>query len=259
MVGAGDHRRGSLGGARAAHQLGRGMGFFKGLAGRPLVRDLVQPVAESLRQAAGVGEHDRRAVGLDEVGDPFLDVWPDGGLFGSLLAVGDQGAAQFAQVLDRDDHGEVEFLAGGRLDDLHLALGREIARDLVHRTHGGGEADAAGRLGQQLVEALQGEREVSAALGARDGVHLVQDHRLDACERVACGRGEHQEQRLGGGDQDVRGAGGQGAALGGRGVAGADAHFHLGLGQPEPDRLLPDAGQRAAQVALHVHREGLER
>ena len=78
-------------------------------------------------------------------------------------------------------------------------------------------------------------------------------------QRVAGGGGQHQEQRLGGGDQDVRRPGGQRAALGRRGVAGADADPHLRLGQPQPHRLLPDAGQRTAQIALHVDREGLER
>ena len=35
--------------------------------------------------------------------------------------------------------------------------------------------------------------------------------------------------------------------------------LHLRLGQPQPHGLLADAGQRAAQIALHVDREGLER
>ena len=47
------------------------------------------------------------------------------------------------------------------------------------------------------------QREVRAALGAGDGVHLVDDHRLDAAQRLAGRRGEQQEQRLGRGDQDV--------------------------------------------------------
>ncbi|MDQ1035796.1 hypothetical protein QFZ75_002212 [Streptomyces sp. V3I8] len=122
VVGAGDDRGGTLGRARAAHQLGRGMVLRQGLARRPLVRDLVQPVAEALREAAGVGEDDRRAVGLDEVDDPLLDMRPDGGLLRALVAVGRRGAAQLAQVLDGQDHGEVELLAGRWLDDLHLAL-----------------------------------------------------------------------------------------------------------------------------------------
>lgn len=98
-----------------------------------------------------------------------------------------------------------------------------------------------------------------AAFGARDRVHLVQDHRLHARQRVARGRREHQEQRLRGGDQDVRRPGGQGTALGGRGVAGADAHLDLGFGQAQTYGLLADAREGAAQVAFHVDREGLER
>ncbi len=98
-----------------------------------------------------------------------------------------------------------------------------------------------------------------AALGARDRVHLVEDHRLHARERVARGRGQHQEQRLGGGDQDVRRTRGQGAPLGRRGVAGADTDPDLGLGQAQTHGLLPNAGERAAQVPLDVDREGLQR
>lgn len=259
VVGTGDDGRCPLRRARAAHQLGRGVGLLQGLAGRPLVGDLVQPVAQTLGQTTRVGEHDRRAVRLDEVGDPLLDVRPDGGLLRALLAVGGRGPAQLSQVLHRDHHGEVELLARRRLDDLHLALRREIARHLVHGAHRRGEADTPGGLRQQLVEALQGEREMGAALGARHRVHLVQDHRLDARQRVARGRGQHQEQRLGGRDQDVRRAGGQRPALGGRGVTGTDAHLHLRLRQPEPHGLLPDAGQGTAQIPLHVDRECLER
>ncbi len=98
-----------------------------------------------------------------------------------------------------------------------------------------------------------------APLGARDRVHLVQDHRLDARQRVARGRRQHQEQGLRGGDQDVRRAGGQGAALGGRSVAGADTDLDLGLGQAQADGFLADAGERGAEVALDVDSEGFQR
>ena len=67
-------------------------------------------------------------------------------------------------------------------------------------------ADAAplGRLLEQVVEALEADAEVGAALGAGDGVHLVDDHRVDAAQGLARLAGEHQEERLGRGDQDVR-------------------------------------------------------
>ena len=47
------------------------------------------------------------------------------------------------------------------------------------------------------------EREVGAALRAGDRVHLVEDQRLDAAQRLARLRGQHQVERLGRRDQDV--------------------------------------------------------
>jgi hypothetical protein len=125
-------------------------------------------------------------VRLDQVGDPLLHVGPDRGAFRAFGALGDRGAAQLAEVLDGDHDREVELLARLRLDDLHLAAGGEVAGDLVDRADGRGEADAAGRLREQLVQALQGERQVGTALGARHRMDLVQDHRLDAGQGVAC-------------------------------------------------------------------------
>ncbi len=56
---AGDHGRSALRGARAAHEFGGGVVLVQRLTGSPLVRDLVEPVAQALRQAPGIGEHDR--------------------------------------------------------------------------------------------------------------------------------------------------------------------------------------------------------
>ncbi|GAA2934183.1 hypothetical protein GCM10020221_32360 [Streptomyces thioluteus] len=258
VVRAGQHRRRAQGGAGLGHQLGRGVVLGQWPGGRPLVRDLVEPVAQPLRQAAGVGEDDRGAVGQDEIGDALLDVRPDGGPLPLVPLLGG-GGAQLAQILHRDDDREVELLVRRRLDDLHPALRRQIARHLLHRAHGGGQADAPGGAREQGVQPLQGQGQVRAALRPRDGVHLVEDDGLHAGERLPGRGGEHQEQRLGRGDEDVRRAGGQGAALGGRGVAGADADADLRLRQAQAHGLLADAGERAAQIALDVHREGLER
>ena len=49
------------------------------LAGRPLVGQLVEPGGQPLGQPAGVGEHDRRPVRLDQVEHPLLDRRPDRG------------------------------------------------------------------------------------------------------------------------------------------------------------------------------------
>lgn len=232
----------------------------EGGAGRPLVGDLVQPVAQALRQPPGVGEDDGGAVRLDEIGDALLDMRPDRGLVGLAgVPVGGGGAAQLAQILDRDDDREVELLGGPGLDDLHLALRRQEAGHLVDRPDRRGQADAPGGAGQQLVEPLQGEGEMGAPLRPGDRVHLVEDHRLDARQRVPGGGRQHQEQRLGRGDQDVRRPGHHGAPLGRRRVPGPDTDAHLGLRQAQAHRLLADAGQRRAEIALDVDREGLER
>ena len=105
-----------------------------------------------------------------------------------------------------------------------------------------------GRVDEPL-QALDREREVRAALGAGDGVHLVEDQRLDAAQRLARRRGEHQVERLGRRDQDVGRLLDELAALLRRRVAGADADAQA--------RLEP--GERAAQVALDVVVERLER
>ena len=56
----------------------------------------------------------------------------------------------------------------------------------------------------ERVEPLEGERQVRAALRPGDGVHLVEDQRLDRPQHLAGLRGEHQEERLGRRDEDVR-------------------------------------------------------
>ena len=114
-------------------------------------------------------------------------------------------------------------------------MAAEEARHLVERTHGGGQADALGGLLEEGVEPFEAHREVGAALAAGHGVHLVDDHRLDAAQRLAGLRGEHQEQRLRGGDEHVGRPGRQRAALGRGGVAGADADPQVGqAGGPSP-------------------------
>ncbi len=156
---------------------------------------------------------------------------------------------------------------------LTLAVGAdEEAADLLERVLGGAEADALdlrrpaargacpgrGRaVGAHVrLQPLEREREVGAALGVRDGVDLVDDHRLDAAEHLARAGGEHQVQRLGCGDEDVGRVARHGGALALGRVAGADAHAHtLHL----RGRCGADAAQGRAEVALDVVGERLER
>ena len=236
---------------------GRGLGGLSELQRLDaVVLQLVEPRGEPFGQPPRVREHDGGAVRLDEVEHAFLDVRPDRGAAfaaGRRAGVVTVGLAELRHVLDRDDHGEVPLLAVLRLDDRDLAATGEERRHLVDRAHGGGQTDALcnglADLLAEGVEPLEGHGQVRAALGAGDGVHLVDDHGVDATQRLPRLRGQQQEQRLGRGDEDVRGAAVEHPAFVGRGVAGAHADRDVGLGEVE----------RRAEVALDVDREGLQR
>ena len=64
------------------------------------------------------------------------------------------------------------------------AAGQEPG-DLLDRPDRRGQPDPLGRALEQGVEPLEAEREVRAALGAGDRVHLVEDDRLDPGEGLA--------------------------------------------------------------------------
>ena len=83
------------------------------------------------------------------------------------------------------------------------------------------QPDALRRPVGQRLQALQRQRQVGAALGAGQGVDLVDDDPLDAAQRLPRLRGQQQVERLGRRDQDVRRALAEGAPLVGRRVAGA--------------------------------------
>ena len=229
-------------------------------AGDLALGELVQAQREPLGEAAVVDEDDRRAVRLDELEQLRVHRRPDrrDGVLGAPvadLALGEQrvgerrGRAELAQILDGNDDLKVELLARAGVDELDRPAAGDEAADLLERPLRGREPDALDRLLDEPLQALDREREVRAALGAGDGVHLVEDQRLDTAERLARGRGEHQEERLGRRDQDVRRLLDELAALLRRRVAGANSDAEA--------RLEP--GERPAQVPLDVVVERLER
>ncbi|KZX19792.1 hypothetical protein ACH61_03108 [Rathayibacter tanaceti] len=202
------------------------------------------------------------------VDDRLLDVGPDR----SALRAGRshrralllRRGAELGHVLDGDDDAELPLLLGGGRDDRDGRAASEEPGDLLSRADGGRQADALHRRREQRIEPFERDGEVCAALGRRDGVHLVDDDRLDPAERLPRGRGEHEVERLGGRDQDIRRRLLQHSALGRRGVSGADTDRHRGgcgadaLGT-ETQSGLGDADQRRAEVALDVDSERLER
>ena len=223
--------------------------------GDRLFSKLVEAQGEPLGAAAVVDEDQRRAVLAHQLEQLGVDRGPDR-LAGRLLAGALErvelraGVAGLDHRLDGHVDLEVERLAHPGIDHGALALGADQeAADLVERVLRRRQADAlhvtAGRLGQPLER----ERQVRAALCLRDGVDLVHDHLLGAVEDLRRLAGEHQVQRLGRRDEDVRRLADHRLALALRRVAGADGDLDVGA----------DAAQRRAQVLLHVVGERLER
>ena len=126
---------------------------------------------------------------------------------------------------------------------------RDPAADLGEWSLRRREPDPLERTLDDPLEPLERDREVRAALCPGECVHLVEDQRLDAPQHLASLRGEEQEERLGGGDEDVRRRAQHPGAIALRGVAGAHADREL-RAQPR---------QRAAKVPLDVVVERLER
>ena len=219
-----------------------------------LEADVVQPMRKAFGEAPRVCEHDRRAMAVDEVGDAFFDVRPDrlawlfvGGLVGGV------------HVFDRDDDRDVEGLHRRRLDDCRLSRTAEESGDLVDWSDGRRQPDALSGLFEHGVEPLERKREMRATLGAGNRVHLVDDHCVDAEQRLAsCGR-EDQEQRLGSRDQNVGRLGREPSAFDCRSVAGPQRDLDRGLGEAEASGRVPHADQGSAQVAFDVDRQGLQR
>ena len=168
-------------------------------------------------------------------------------------------------VVDRHDHAHIERLGRPWRHDLDRGRTAEEARHFVDRPHrrrqpdplGGGHARTL--ILAERVEPLEADRQVSAALGRRDGVHLVDDHRVDVLERLAGLAGEHQIQRLRRRDQDVGRSRDELAPVARGRVTRADADGDLGDRDAQATGRLADAHERRAQVALDIDAERLER
>src|SRR5690349_17219038 len=93
----------------------------------------------------------------------------------------------------------------------------------------GGEADARKFFAGEMVEALEGESEVSAAFVVGDSVDFVDDYGFDGFENftAACG-GQQNVEGFRSGDEDVRRVREHGAAFVGEGVTGADSRANFG-------------------------------
>ena len=176
------------------------------------------------------------------------------GAFG-LGVIGGHRRRGIGQVRHGHGDAQVEPLVARGSDRLNGAPRGQEVRDHFDRTHRRRAPDALDPVAGQMVEALEGERQMRSPFAARQRVYLVDDHGVDIGEGVAHRRGEHEEQGLRRRDQDVGGMGRQTAPLRRCRVSGADPDTHGRQVGVEPRQ----ACQGAAQVALDVDGERLER
>ncbi len=182
-----------------------------------LLGELVQAQGEPLGQPAVVHEDDRRAVRAHELEQRGIDRRPD-----RVHAGLGAGRRQLAHVLERNDDLQVELFRNSRVDEVDRSRAGDEAADLLERALRGRQADALERLLDQTLEPFDRKREMRAALRARDRVHLVDDQRVDAAQDISRLRGQHQEERLGRRDENVRRVAQHRRALLLRRVAGAN-------------------------------------
>ena len=175
-----------------------------------------------------------------------------------------RAVARCGHVVDRHDDFDLERLAGAGIDDADgprrvADVAAEEPGGLLERALRGRQPDPLRRTVGDLLEPLERERQVRAALRGGHRVDLVDDHRLDALQRVARRRREHQVERLGCGDQQIGWAADQLLPVVRRRVAGAHRHLWRGERHADPLGREPDPDQRRPQVLLDVEREGTQR
>ena len=152
--------------------------------------------------------------------------------------------------VDRHLDLQVELLADAGVDDpARASRPDEEARDLLERLLGGRQPDPLDIVARGVSQPFERESQVRAALGGRHRVDLVDDARLSAGEQLLRAAGQHQVERLGGGDQDVGRLAEHRLPLALGRVAGAHGDLEVGA----------DPAQRDAEVAVDVVGERLQR
>jgi len=198
-----------------------------------LCRQLVETRRQPLGQATRVDEDDCRVVLTDQLQQPGMDRRPDAPpwhprlRFSHAAATG-RSSLQVRHVLHRHLDGDLHGLASTCIDEVDLAADpAEEAAHLLQRALGRREPDPLRLVGGQGGQPLEAQGQVGAALGGGHRMNLVDDHPAHRPEHLARRAGEHQEERLRCGDQDVRRVPLDLPALVLRRVAGADGDVDL--------------------------------
>ncbi len=140
----------------------------------------------------------------------------------------------------------------------NLATAEETS-DLVERPLRCRKADALRRCFADPSQAFERKRQVRAALVRDQRMDLVNDDGLHGSQRFAGARRQHQVKRLRRGDQDVRRVAEEARPLDLRSVTRSDGDLRHDERLVARGRQVRDAGQRCAQVPLHVDGQRLER
>ena len=98
-----------------------------------------------------------------------------------------------------------------------------------------------------------------AALGGHQRMNFVDDDGLHRAQGLGRLRGQNQIEGFGRGNQNVGGMARKAGALALRRVAGANADLRLVERNTHAARHVGHAGQRRAQIPLHVHGQRLQR
>ncbi len=144
--------------------------------------EVVDLARDSFSESATVGEHDGRVVLVDELQQSRVHRRPD--RTGRVAVVIGDVVSGSGHVANRHLYVEVQRGLAGGVDDLHrsgspvVSVDRSSAQEPGDRGQGplgGGQSDALRRFVSQLLQAFEGNRQVSPALRTRHRMDLVDD------------------------------------------------------------------------------------
>ena len=212
-------------------------------------------MGDAFGHAAGVDEHERRAVPLYQIGKTIIDLLPD--------FVGHDRRKRRIRNL----HAEVARPVVSNVDDPHPGCRRAVRggagqemRNGIDRVLRRGQPDAQQPVAAEFSKPLDREREVSAAFVRRDRMNFVDDHRSCGRQHLAAGfRAQQDVERLRRRHHDMGRAAAHALALGRRRIAGPYPGANIDGSQSAPAEMVANSGQRHFQIAVDIVRERLER
>jgi hypothetical protein len=166
--------------------------------GMPLLhRELCQLLRDALGKPSRVNEYDRRSVRQDLRQDPRIDQRPHAAAIRRRRAVlafervriGLRRRTWIVHIRRRHDDLEIDRRTRARVDDLDGPVTAQILRNFRQWTLRRRETNALrlriARRRHQVVEALEREREMDAALRRCERMNLVDDDRVDVAQALA--------------------------------------------------------------------------